>query len=202
VDLEEIIALSAIIGAVAAILPLALTHGLHQAQEASEAWRKLAERHGLTFNSGRHVVSKTSVTGALGGREFQLERVGDNKNTQSAYMQVTLKGQLPAGLHMQTGKPKAGASSVSAETPLAAGEREVAEVRVGESHKITASDPADLPGYLTASRRKAVLQLSELGGELEGQTLRVRVAKEAADLEALDTALRALAEMAPVLDTT
>ena len=73
---EDLIALTAVFASMAVILSLAMVHGMHQAQEASEAWRKLAYRHRLDFNTGARVVSKTSVTGSLGGREFLLQRAG------------------------------------------------------------------------------------------------------------------------------
>ena len=54
---------------------------------------------------------------------------------------------------------------------------------------------------LTAERKRAALQLADVGGELNEHKLRVTVTKHADDLEELDKALRTLAEVAPMLDT-
>lgn len=200
-DAEEILALSAIIGAVAAILPLALTHGMHQAQEVSEAWRKLADRHRLQFNSGARVVSKTSVAGVLGGREFLLARAGSGNN-QTVCMELTLNGPLPAGLRIQAKKPSAEGLAAALEWSARAGEHaEDSDAAVDEKLKLRADDAEELPAYMTHQRMKAAVILAEIGGELEHHKLRVPVTKEAADLETLDRSLGALARMAPVLDT-
>ena len=63
------------------------------------------------------------------------------------------------------------------------------------------NDPDELPEYLTPRRKRAAAVLASLGGELEHRKLKVTVTKDAADLEVLDKALRALADMAPVFDT-
>ena len=198
---EDLIALAAVFAGLAVIVPLALTHGMHQANEVSEAWRRLAERHRLRFDTGSRIVSKTSVTGALGGHEFLLKRAGGGNNKQSVYMELALNGELPAGLRLRAGKPGPEALAAVLGMPLDVEGRGSGDVSIDERLKVRATDPEDIPVYLTNARKKAALLLTDLGGELDGRKLRIAVTKTAADLEELDKTAVALAELAAVLDT-
>ncbi len=75
------------------------------------------------------------------------------------------------------------------------------KVKINDEMDVEADDPDDLPAYLTAERKRAALQLADVGGELDGHKLRVTVTKKVDDLEELDQALRTLAAVAPMLDT-
>lgn len=49
-DIEKLTILTIGFAVAVLIVPMAIMHGLYQAQELSEAWRKLAARHHLQFN--------------------------------------------------------------------------------------------------------------------------------------------------------
>jgi hypothetical protein len=73
-------------------------------------------------------------------------------------------------------------------------------VKINDEVSVEATDPDDLPAYLTAERKWAALQLADVGGELDDDKLRVTVTKHVDDLEEPDQALRTLAAVAPLLD--
>ena len=197
---EELIGLAVVFSVVAVVLPLALVHGTHKAQEVQEAWRKLAARHRLSFEPGRRVVHNTKVTGALAGCPFLLEKSGGNDNTAFC-MELGLRGSLPVGLSMKpTGKHLAAHVAVLG-VPVSEVSERTGEVKINDEVSVTATDRDDVPVYLTAERKRAALRLADVGGELDDEKLRVTVTKHADDLEELDQALRTLAAVAPLLDT-
>lgn len=197
---EELIGLAVAFSVVAVVLPLALVHGTHKAQEGQEAWRKLAARHRLSFAPGRRVVHNTKVTGALAGRPFLLQKVSSNNNA-AFHMELDLRGPLPAGLSMKpTGKHLAAHLAVLG-VPVSEVVEGSGKVKINDEMSVESTDPDDLSDYLTAERKRAALQLADVGGELDDHQLRVTVTKQVDDLEELDQALRTLAEVAPMLDT-
>ncbi len=197
---EELIGLVVTFSVLAVVVPLALAHGLHKAQEVQEAWRKLAARHSLSFEPGRRVVYNTKVTGSLAGRPFLLQKAGGNNNA-AFYMELDLSGSLPVGLSMKpTGKHLAAHLAVLG-VPVSEVVGRSGKVKINDEMSVQATDPADLPAYLTAQRKRAALQLADVGGELDDNKLRVTVTKHVDDLEELDQALRTLATVAPLLDT-
>ena len=74
-------------------------------------------------------------------------------------------------------------------------------MKINDEMSVQATDSDDLPAYLTAERKRAALQLADVGGELDDDKLRVTVTKHVNDLEELDQALRTLVAVAPLLDT-
>ena len=101
---DDLIALAVTFSALAVVVPLALVHGTHKAQEVQEAWRRLADRYRLRFEPGLRVVQNTKVTGSLAGRSFLLQKAGSG-NQAAFHMELALSGSLPAGLSMKpTGK--------------------------------------------------------------------------------------------------
>lgn len=197
---DELIGLAVVFSVVAVVVPLALVHGTYKAQEVQEAWRKLAARHRLSFEPGRRVVHNTKVTGALAGRPFLLQRAGGNKDAAFC-MELGLRGLLPVGLTMKpTGEHLAAHRAVLG-VPVSEVAKRTGKVKINDEMSVEATDPDDLPAYLTAERKRAALQLADVGGELDDDKLRVTVTKHADDLEDLDQALRTLAAVAPLLDT-
>ncbi len=201
-DIEELTVLAIGLAVVMLIVPMAVMHGLHHAQELSEAWRKLAARHHLQFDPGRRVVQKTTVSGSLRGREFLLQRVGGNKNHGAVHMELSLRGSLPAGLELHPVDENVAQLAAITGIPVEAMTGGEAQVDIDDQLRAKAADPEEVPVYLTRQRTKAALQLIEIGGSLEDNKLRVPVNKKATDLEELDRALRTLRRLAPVLETT
>ncbi len=194
---DALIGLTTTFAVIAVVLPLAVLHGSHRTQEVQEAWRKLADRHRLRYELHR---SKTKVTGSLGGRPFQLHKSGSGDKA-SARMEVELGAGLPSGLQM---KPIGRHESAHVEVlgvPVSEVDEGTGTVKIGGEVSVVATDPADLRGYLTPDRMRGALRLADAGGALDDHKLRVTVTKSMSDLEALDKVLRALAVVAPVLDT-
>jgi hypothetical protein len=101
---EDLIGPAATISILAVVLSLALLHGTHMAQEIQEAWRKLADRHRLRFEPPRRVLHWPEVAGSVAGRPFLLKKAGGGKHARF-YMELGLRGDLPAGLKMKPSGP-------------------------------------------------------------------------------------------------
>jgi hypothetical protein len=197
---EDLIGLAVTFSVVAVVLPLALLHGTHKAQEVQEAWRKLAARHRLHFEPGRRVVHKTTVAGALAGRPFLLQKAGGNNNA-AFHMELGLNGSLPVGLSMKPTGGHLAAHLAVLGVPVSQVAKRTGKVTINDEISVAATDPDDIPAYLSAERKRAALRLADIEGELDDHKLRVTVTKQADDLEELDKALRTLVAVAPMLDT-
>ena len=115
-------------------------------------------------------------------------------------MEIALIGVLPAGLKLQpSGKHEHADGEVLGEPRTR--EKKGGKISINEKVEVSASNPDELPEYLTAERKRAALRLCDATGELEGSVLTVMVAKHVTDVDALDDTFEMLVAVAPVLDT-
>jgi hypothetical protein len=197
---EDLIGLTVVLSAVTLVATLVVLHGSHKAEQVHEAWRKLAERHQLQFQPQRSIARQARVTGSLGGRPFRLERSGSG-NQAKAHMELDLLGALPNGLRVHSIGAHAGAHREVLGVPVSEVVEGTGEVKINDEVGVRAADAEELPDYLTATRMRGALRLGDVGGELDDHKLRVALTKNVDDLEELDSVLRTLAKVAPLLDT-
>ena len=195
---EDLIGLTVTFSTLGVLLPLVLLHGTFKAQEIEDSWRKLAERHRLDFEPAPAFRS-AQVTGSLAGRPFLLKKSGGG-NKAGFCMELGLGGALPPGLRMKPRGRHLAAHREVLGVPESHVIERTGEVKINDEMSVKATSPEQIEEYLTAERKRAALRLADVGGELDGHKLRVVVTKHADDLEELDKAVLALAEVAPVLD--
>jgi len=193
-DVEAIVGLTVSVCALVLMVPLLLVYAGHKVQLIEDAWRKLAERHGLRFEPGR----KLTVRGELSGRSFAMAGAGAGNNAMYT-MELELHGPLPAGLNIKVvGKHKRHQEVMG--EPVATVHERTGRIDINEEVRVGSMDPGELPAWLTPARKRAALSLADAEGELDGRKLKVNVNKKVDDLEYLDDVLRTLCEAARALD--
>ena len=175
------------------IMLWAVSHGLHKSAELRETWRKLAERHRLRFDPGRRLVGAPSVVGTLEGRGVHVQAVRKNDKSYTAQLKVDLRGRLPSNLHVAAPAPAARLSGLGEVVPTG-------PESFDEQVAVRGEEAEEIKAYFTDARREAVLQLVELGGQIEDDKLLVHLDKADDELEQIDKSLHELCRLARVFD--
>ena len=160
---EEWLFLFAIGAAAAAILPIALTHGMHQAQEVSEAWRKLAgEKFDLLITD----VNMPRMTGLA-----LVKKLREEANNSIPVIMVTTKGAA---------RDLANAPTEAKNHAL----RAAAEQLRANQESILAENALDVADMTAAGATAALVGVRAMGqGQLEQRGIFEGVAQRGSDFQ-------------------
>jgi len=183
---------------VAGAAVLTLIFARVRTDQADDAWRKLADRHGLRQVNEWEGKKALVVHGDLDGRPFLMENIevgGQQKHFQTQ-ISLQLGEHLPAGLFFGSERFGKGVFKKM----LVGEEIEIGDTEFDAAVVIRADDPGKLKTYLTDDRKAAVLRLVGNKATLEDGKVVLKAPKELHNLQELEFLIEEMRAVARILD--